>query len=583
MEEQATRVTNKGKSKKIVTILLTITGILGLGLIAFAIYFYTIGDASKTNDTNNTTCGCYYIDPSVVTECGDPRRAFIFETKTVPSTQTCKPSCSTDKIPLNELNSSTQKELYQICQLQTIQDLRCSEMKITDSEGKIITGNVTPDQKVNIEAKFDKEYTEYKFVINNETVDPEVISPDKLTIKKSINDLKDINTINIVATAKENNEQINSTVCRRLITVTQAGSSNVNNLQAQTRLESAKTKISKINIGIGNITSESINIIFSFGTKFPTLTMTKGFTIDKTKGSLEIIEQDLYASGNFKEGTSFSQLNAYEGELTLKAELKDSTGVLGSASTAVTFATQETGGTDEPTKEVEASNFKVSKVADVECVERVAPKNEAIFTVTVVNKSTVAQQVNSIKDKLPLGFVYKTGTSKVDNVAITDTNYVEVTKVGDSSEIVWSKSGGWVLSADQTLTVSFSTTVGEDALTGENMNEVIITPSQIPTDPDTLRASYNVFVAQDCDDPGTTPENTPETGIFDSIIAKIILGITIISTGWYIYNRPNGQKMMLKFVNSDAYKDMELSTWRIFKPRKYFEEIVVKKASKKKS
>jgi len=157
--EEVTQVTTKTKSKKVVTILLIITGILGLALLGVAIYFYTIGDTSKDNTTTEKTCACYFIDPAVVSECGDPRRAFILNTKTVPSDQTCSASCSTSELSSNLLNSTTEQDLYQVCQVQTVEDTRCTIMKITDGDGKIVTGKVSSSDEINIEASFDSEYT----------------------------------------------------------------------------------------------------------------------------------------------------------------------------------------------------------------------------------------------------------------------------------------------------------------------------------------------------------------------------------------------------------------------------------------
>ena len=138
MEEEI-KVTTKKKTNKTVKILLIVTGILGLALIAVAVYFYSIADTSKEDEIKQTTCGCYYIDPSVVSECGDPKRGFLFETITVPSTQNCKAACSTSKLSVNVLNSTTQQDLYQICQLPSIQDTRCVSMVVKDASGKILT------------------------------------------------------------------------------------------------------------------------------------------------------------------------------------------------------------------------------------------------------------------------------------------------------------------------------------------------------------------------------------------------------------------------------------------------------------
>jgi uncharacterized repeat protein (TIGR01451 family) len=584
--EEGIRVTTQKKSKKLQTVLLVITGILGLALIGVAIYFYTIKDTNtNTNNTNNVTCGCYYIDPAVTTECGDPRRAFQFETATNTSTETCKAACATSKLSTNNLNSSTQQDLYQICQLQTISDSRCSAMTITDKDGKIVTGEISSTGQLTIEAVFNKEYSDYKFVINNETIEPDIITPDKLSIKKTITDLSSATAINIVATGTtSDNQQINSPICRRLVEVKQAGESSVSNIQLSTRLDGTTMKISNAKISAGNLTtSDNMKIVFTFENAYPELTMTKGFTVDKTAGLIEILEQDLYNATNFSNSKSFSQLDSHKGTLAIKSEVYVSNVSIGSATSNVTFPnTQEdpdTGG--DP---VVASSFTVTNTSNLTCVERVAPSNTVQYTINVTNKSTTSQKITSIVDKLPLGFTYAVGTTKINGVLVTDSGYVTPATVGSSQQVTIAKTNGWTLSTNQSLTVIFQAQAGSNALTGTNKNEVVVTPEEVPTDPSQLRTSIDITVAQNCEDPNVTEEtpNTPSTGIFDSIIFKVILGLTVVTLGWYIYSRPKGRVLVEKFVDSDVYRSTELSTWKLFKPKKYFEESIVRKSEKRK-
>lgn len=585
--EEGIRVTTQNKSKKVQTVLLVITGILGLALIGVAIYFYTIKDTNtNTDNTSNVTCGCYYIDPAVSTECGDPRRAFQFEIATNTSTETCKAACATSKISINNLNSSTQQDLYQICQLQTISDSKCNAMTITDKNGKIVTGKVSSSDQITITAAFDKEYSNYKFVINNESIDPDVVTPDKLTIKKTITDLTDTTAINIVATGTTtDNQQINSPICRRLIEVSQAGESSVTNLQLTTRLDGTTMKISNAKIAAGNLgTTANMKISFTFENKFPELVMTKGFTVDTTAGVIEILEQDLYNTTNFSNSKSFTQLNSHTGSLSIKAEVYVSNTSIGSSSSSVTFPAASTDPNPD-NEEVVASSFTVVNTADLTCVERVTPSNTVQYSINVTNKSTTSQKITSITDKLPLGFTYTAGTTKINGVLVTDTGYTTITTVGSTQQIVISQTNGWTLSANQTLTILLQAQAGASALTGTNTNEVVVTPEEVPTDPSSLRTSANVNVAQDCEDPNavetpTTP-NTPSTGIFDSMVFKILLGILVVVTGWYIYNKPRGKLLVEKFVDSDLYKTTELNTWKLFKPKKYFEETIIRRSEKK--
>jgi len=589
MEEEI-KVTTKKRTSKTVKILLIITGILGLALIAVAIYFYSIADTSKDNEIKQTTCGCYYIDPSVVSECGDPKRGFLFETVTVPSTQTCKASCSTSKLSVNILNSPTEQDLYQICQLQSIQDSRCTEMIIKDSTGKIVTGKVTANDVLSVEAKFNQEYIDYQFIVNNETKLPDTTSEDKLTITKSLADLSGITTLNIVATGKTSTgEQINSPLCRRLIEVSQDGVKNVSGIQIQTRTVDAKLKLSKIKINASNITnSAKVTLRFSFSNNFPALSMKEGFTVDAKKGEIEIVEQDLYNSSNFTESKSFSQLDSQKGELTITATVLESGKSLGSASKAVLFPETSSNTENPDPSTTEESSFTVTKTASEQCVERVAPNNSVTFTLTSTNRGTISQGVTSIKDKLPLGFTYVTNSSKINNVVVTDSNYVTVSTVGSTQEIVWTKTEPWIVNSNQALTITFNAIASGSALTGENTNEVILTPQQIPADPSSLRATVKLLVQQDCDNaeeeipevPVDPDDDIPQTGIFDSIISKVILGILTITFGWYIYSKPSGRILAEKLIETPAFKEAEMSTWRIFKPRKYFEEKLISKMSR---
>ena len=591
MDEQRVPTTNK--SKKIVRILLIVTGILGIALIAVAIYFYTIDDSSRQTNSTETTCGCYYIDPAVISECGDPKRAFQFNTTTTSTDDTCQAQCSTNELTPNLLNSTTEQDLYQICRVSNLTDVRCNEMTIKDKDGKIVTGAVANTDELNVEAKFDDEYTDPIFIINNQNTDPDIISTDKKTISKAITDLSNKTTLEIVATATDSNgENINSVICRRLVEVAQAGEENVNSITADTTTSNNIVKVSNIDISIGNLTSETgFSLIFTFSNNVPSLTMTKGFTVDTTKGEIVAIQTDLYDSDNFSQASSFSSLDTVEGSTEISVEVRKSSTSLGSASTSVTLQSADDGTTtDDTTTDEEKSNFTVEKTGTPECVERVTPDNSAQFTIITTNAGTTSQGITSIKDKLPLGFTYTEDSTRINGIAVEDDDYIEVTTVGSTQELVWSKSTPWTISGGQTLTILFDATAGTDALTGTNKNEVVVTPEQIPSEPDNVRASFDIVVAQDCDNPDTTPvdtdtdtsTDTPQTGLFDTTLGRIILGIFTVLLGWIIYTQPVGQQISHKILSSGIYSNAEITSWKIFNPKKYFEHKTVDKLQKRK-
>ncbi len=591
--EETRRVTTVKKPKRITTILLIFIGILGLALIAVAVYFYLIKDSDEDRKTTEKTCACYFIDPAVISECGDPRRGFIFNIAKSSSGDTCQASCPPSSITTNLLNSDTQQNLYKSCQLDNIQDTRCYEMTIKDEDGKIVTGKISPDDVITIEAKFDKEYTNHQIIVNNEPEQPDTVSADKLTVKKELSKFTKT-SLNIMATATTpTGDTINSPICRRLVDVEQTSSSSVNNLMITTSTTDGKFRLSGMNISVGNIAEGTkLELLFSFDTKrHQNITMQKGFVLDSAKGEISILGQELYNPSNFADGVTFSQLDGYEGEVGIAMKLNNATDstTIGETTKTVTYTVAST--TPVQTGE-EESNFKVTADGNLTCVERVAPTNKVVVSITVQNNSKAAQVVNSIKDKLPLGFTYIAESSKINGVVVKDNDYLKQTTIGDTKELVWSKTEGWSISPLQTLIISFTTEAGANAITGNNQNEVVITPAQIPTDPTQLRAEYTIQVAQDCTNPNavipttptttpTTPSQQPQTGIFDSTIARIIIGLAIVLIGWYIHNRPFGRVVAKKLTDSGVYKEAEMASLKVFEPKKYFEKKTIKKVSKR--
>ncbi len=586
--EEVRRVTTTKKTNKLFSTLLIIAGVLGLALILAAIYFYMIKPkTSPTNELTEKICACYFVDPDYTKECGDPRKGFMFKQVKTQGNTPCQSSCLTSELPMTQLNTQTKQEDFLTCSLPNIQDTRCSEMTVKNKDEKIITTNISKDEVITIEAKFDKKYPNPKFKINNKVEEPDTISDDGLIIAKTISSFS-TTSIDIVATADgETGEEINSPLCKRLLEVEQEGQTGVMSLLLSKRKTETTTKLSEAIIRIANITNtDDVKIKFSFDKEeFVSIEMVKGFSLNTEKGEISIIEQDLYNAENFTENVSFSQLDGYVGPLSIAAEISKGGTILGNVSNDINFdeiVKPEEPTIEEPEKPIEPlqSNFSITTTTNIECVERVIPNDSVIFTATITNKATNSQKILSIKNKLPLGFLYTSESSKINNVTVSDSSYLTINNIGETVELTWSIPNGWSIGAGESLILIFQATAGENALTGSNQNEIVIEPAQVPTDPATLRAQSVVEVKQTCN-PITEQEKTPETGIFDNIVVQITTGMIILALGWYIYNKPFGQIMVKKLVESSVYKEAELASWRIFKPKKYFEENTIKKIKKK--
>jgi uncharacterized repeat protein (TIGR01451 family) len=589
----------KKKSKKTIKVLLIFLAILILGLIGAVVYFYLSGEIFQPEEEEEIiTCGCYYIDPQVTDSCTDPQRAFKFNTSKG-TLQECSATCSPDDLSTSSLYSTTPQESYEICKTNLIPSTACSAMEITTEEGLIVTGKIQPDETILITATFDSDsYTDPKFLINNVPTEPDTVNGNIIT--KTISELGENNsTLQISAQAvNSTGDTVTSIICKRLIEITTTAQAGVSSLVIDTYTENSKTKVRSAIINAAGLKDTNTTVKFSFEEN--SLTMTDGFELDPARGRILITEVELYDSTNFSGSDSFSILEQYTGEIELTAEIVQDSNSLGTASTALTLEEAEdttdttdttdntTDNTDQNTTDntdtidnqttVEESSFSVSKTSSESCLERVSPDNTTTFTITVTNNSDTADTIESVKDKLPLGFAYVSGSSKLNGNAIADSVFVTTTDVGDSMEVVWEPQDSWSITANGNMTIEFDAIAGSNTITGDNLNEVIITPTEIPEDPSTLRTSVEVIVAQDCDDIDTS---TPQTGIFDTTIGRILVGIGIIFVGIIIYNTNQGNRLAHFIINTETYKGAEMTSYKIFNPKKYFEEKILQRRERK--
>lgn len=589
--------TQKKNSKNVIKILFVFLAISVLALIGAILYFYLIGDIFQPEQEETITCGCYYIDPQVVDTCADTKRAFKFNTSQGTSDD-CSASCPVSDLSTNMLYSTTPQDSYLSCPVKNISSTQCSAMQITTEDGLTVTGKIKPDEVITVTATFDSDqYNNHKFLINNVPVDPDEVNSNKIT--KTISDLGESSTLQISAQAvDEKGDTVTSIICNRLIEITTTAKAGVSELILDTYTEDTTTKVQSAIINAGGLQDDADTTIeFSFQDNI--LKMTDGFEIDADRGRIDITETNLYKEENFSGSNSFALLNNYTGDIEITAEVTQGNSSLGTASATIALAEEET--TKEDTTEddtttdnetdisndttedeettdqttVTESNFSVTNTSSNSCVERVSPDNTTVFTISITNNSDTTDTIESIKNKLPLGFTYISGSSTLNDDPIADSVFVTTSNVGDSQEIVWEPQDSWSITAGGTLTITFEATAGSEALSGDNLNEVIITPTEIPEDPSTLRTSVELTVAQDCDN--IDAESTPETGIFDTTIGKISVGIGIFLLGIIIYNSNQGNRLAHMILNSGAYKNAEMTSYKIFNPKRYFEETILQK------
>jgi hypothetical protein len=579
---------SKRKTRKAIKILLIISGIFGLLIIAGAVYFYSLKDVSPTDTSaNKSYCGCYYLDPLVTNSCGDSRLGFNFSLYSASSAEECDPQCSTSSLEVSKLNSTTEQADYIVCSVPNISDERCTQMIVEDQDGKTVTGKVYRTDTLTVTAVFDDIYTPYKFYINNEPADADSISVEQKTVTKTINvsDYATSSSLEIKASGTDSSEEmINSEACHRLIEIIDEGEISVSRLAFETETDddSVGYRYKTALIDVGNLTSaDGIEVTFSFDrSSIPDLTITEGLSVNLSSGRITIQEADLYLADNFTDGKSFELLEDVTGDLVITAEVFQDDASLGTAKTTLEIPIPDEDGTDTTDTDTtdtttnENSSFSVVKTVSPSCVERVSGSNLATFTITIHNSEEVSDDITSILDKLPFGFVYVEESSKINGQSVSDDDYVTVETTGNSQEITWEAENGWSIPSENDMIIVFSATAGENAITGANQNEVVVTPVNTPNDPSALRAEAVVTVAQDC--------TSPDTGILDTSIAKILIGLLIISTGYFMYSSPRATLLAEAVTRTSPYKTAKRAGIRMFRPREYFETKVMEKIEKRK-
>jgi len=635
---------DKAKSKRVITIVLIISAVLGLAAIATAYYYYQIRDVTPQEGNANLEegCGCYFVIASdEINSCADatPKNAFAFKPGIIEN-DVCTAECDTRSAPeLRQLSQSTTFDILS-CRLETFSsNPGCLDISIEDSEGKRIGDSIFPEDSITLNAKFnipeilsspDQEYYEsYYFVVNGSKIDADKDSAEvsgggtdrEFSISTQITDYEDADTLTVQAFADSiSGNTVTSEACLRELPIVKSRTASCTDITFDISLDSEdKVSIDEIAVEASRINVEenpiqSLAIKFTVGSAETELT-TKDLVdmiLDEEDPTILIFDKDfLYDSDNFTGENNFSVLDDEQSSLDIKAEIIlngeaiDSDACLASEEIPDRTPTDttdddtdvdkddtddddsdtdedddtETSDTDETG---ETSNFTVTKEASLQCVEREDGSNSLDYTITIKNEDTTYEDITSIKDKLPLGFTYTEESTTINSEAVTDSEYVTVTDVGNSQEIVWQAEDGWSVNSDDTLEIKFSAVVTENALTGDNLNEVIVTPLNTPADDETLRTEVSVEVSQNCNE----SETVPDTAIFDNTVAKLVLGISVLILGGLFYYTNSGNSITEKLMYSGpavkVYRTFRLFGLKPTDPRKYFEEKTVEEIERKK-
>jgi len=244
----------------------------------------------------------------------------------------------------------------------------------------------------------------------------------------------------------------------------------------------------------------------------------------------------------------------------------------------------QAGGGDDGEATPTTSNLAVTIAGSTTCVERISPSNTVSLTISITNNDTDSENISKIVNKLPLGFTYTTGSTLINGATIGDTNLLTITETGSTQELTWDPAEDWTLLSGQTMTLRLTAIAADSALTGGNQNEAVVTPLNTPVSAENLRATYVITVAQTC--------TNPKTGLFDTMIGRIMASMLLIVTAVIFYKSNNSQKVSEQILSSKSINQINkvsTNTKRSFRllglklthPRKFFEESFEESQKKK--
>lgn len=616
-------------SKRLVTIILIIAGVLALAGAGFAYYYFTYlkpqaNETQEETTTSTNPCLCYWSTDS----CGDPTNAVKSQIYSSCPSKCPEPDFTAQYCQLEGGKAVCEKTPLNTCKssLSTSSDKSCVDLKIYDNDGNILAGPLDSGIPIVIRATYastsaNETFTDFKFIINGESVnaDKTDTSGSGWLSEKEFEKIDKVGTLNIkaLATSKDSTgktiQNRTSLACDRSYQVTLTGGTSCSQVITTTSDTSkSPVSITALDLPISNLpalnTIDEVYVTFSFGGLQSANTLTtKNSVKDLISADTQKISfssQYLTDSTNFEEGTTFPELMAYDGveitDYTVSAKItytttesasntfrcaSDTISVVGNVD--ATPEEEEEDGETENNGEANDPNTNYSKFTITNtaptCVERISPKNSAHIGINITNTDSETEQMRQIKNKLPKGFEYVANSTKINGVAQQDTSVLTKTVVGDSQELMLKQSTYWTLASGASMTIEFDTIVSGSAITGQNLNEVVIEPTNTPQDPASIRTSLNILVSQNC--------SAPATGIFDSTASKISLGVIALILSIVFYFTSTGAKIStllnklgitesLEGAVDDAKANVRLFGLKLTYPRSYFEEKVIRSKEK---
>lgn len=632
------------RTRSVVLAILIIAGILGLGGLALW-YFSNQATTTPTGQTQaKSYCGQFVVGQAY--NCS-PENALSYAI-TESTSATCQPSsqiidsgltCTftqkkSDDSCAQCKNGSDASIVTDGCICCAEEELKVcptvnfsaqpivKDITVTNSEKKLLVPPLPAESEIIINATYatpnDTSITYSQFILSvngeeytfaGDCSQSCTKSGQDFTVTKNLNlkDLGNISTLTVVATAKTSAPYTNDpTPASRVYPIRQATDAFCSSIITNTT-DTAKQPVTftALEIPMSNLGKKAdvTKLVATFTidgvpgyTKLNTKSLINYY--DEKTGKIILNNDFLNTASNFVEAKAFpkpsftSDSTSASMEVKIFASIEYTTNkstlakVLSCGGDSITLTrvvpdnTNNNGTTTQP---IVSSNFAVLKKGPA-CIQRVSPSNQGTFNITITNADTDAEKFRKITDKLPRGFDYVPNSTKINGTAVLDSGLVTLTNVGESQQVVWQKADDWTLASNAKLTLTFSAKANSQAITGTNINEVVLEPTNAPKDANSIRSSYSFTVAQNC--------GAPKTGLFDSTASKIALGVIALLLGVALLTTQYGDRVSskiaftapvrgLKAVKRSVDDKIETARLSVMDRRKYFEKKATERKSKR--
>ncbi len=174
---------------------------------------------------------------------------------------------------------------------------------------------------------------------------------------------------------------------------------------------------------------------------------------------------------------------------------------------------------DQSTCKCLPPGLNISKSVVEVCIDESTenPTSQLTYTITISNTGAGTGQISKIEDVLD---------SKVVSAGLTPTS-ITPPGVYSNGKILWNFSPALSLPAGETKTYTYKISVDKNNF-GVYDNTVTLTPVLGDTISDTAQIDADCIIT------------TPQTGIFDTTLGRMIVGILLVLFGGIVYNIPAG-------------------------------------------